>query len=174
MQACALRRAGAGAAGRIRDVGRGPDDSGRSRAPRAADRGVPRHQRRAGAARPAGPGRELGRGPVPVRRAGQRQDDDSPSGSRTASASTFGFRARSPKTASSSSCTTPPATRRSEESEEQHHQDGPRRHAVGQDSPADGRRRRRADDGQPGNPPRSADRTSARRRFSSRATAAAC
>ncbi len=39
-------------------------------APRAADGRVPRHQHRAGAARPAGPGGELRRGTVPVRRPG--------------------------------------------------------------------------------------------------------
>ena len=73
-----LRRPGAGAARRLRELGRRPDDFVGAAAEAAARKGVLRHPRRAGDAQPARAGDQLRQGHVPLRPAGQRQDDDRP------------------------------------------------------------------------------------------------
>ena len=73
-----LRRPGAGAAGRLRQLGARPNDCLRAAAKTATGEGVLRYSRRGGAAQPARPGDQRRQGHVHLRPAGQRQNDDRP------------------------------------------------------------------------------------------------
>ena len=113
METVQLHRRGTGAARRLHRLGRGPDDSRRSAAAAAPAKGVRRYLRRAGHVRHARPRREQRRRPVPLRCAGQRQDDARQAHHDVLRQLDLDSPRRSPKTASSSSCSTPPTTSRS-------------------------------------------------------------
>ena len=169
-----VHRPVAGAAGRLRDRRRSAIDHGRGSPPRAVGGGRGGNLRAARSVRQPGPGAQLRRRHVSVRRAGQRQIDPGPADDDVFRAEGLDSAMPFTKTARSSTFSTRLATNRwtPGKSRSRKRSNHDRRWIrIGRPTVAGGRR---TDDGQPGDPARRRAAIPTKRRCSSRAIADAC